>query len=179
MGRQVDVTVTYLRQTARPAFAPQPRPDMQIAILRASNPPVHFYRYLYDLIGRRWNWVSRRMLSDEDLDAIIKNPAVHLYVLYVEGVPAGMAEIDAGDAPVVDIRFFGLAPEFIGRGLSRFFLSNAIDLAWSLRPTEVRIETCTLDHPAALALYQKFGFTVFDQRMGRAELLAGQELCSS
>ena len=78
--------------------------------------------------------------------------------------------IDATEAPMVEIKFFGLAPEFIGKGLSRFFLSNAIDLAWSLNPREVKIETCTLDHPAALALYQKFGFTVFDQRQGRVEL---------
>lgn len=170
MGRKVDVTITYLRQTARPAFAPQPRPNRKLSILRAEKPAVHFYRYLYDLVGGPWNWVSRKRLSDAELAAIVESDAVYLYVLYVDGAPAGMAEIDAGDAPVVYIRFFGLAPEFIGKGLSRYFLSNAIDLAWSHGPTEVRIETCTLDHPAALALYQKFGFTVFDQRPGRVDL---------
>jgi GNAT superfamily N-acetyltransferase len=82
-----------------------------------------------------------------------------------------MAEIDAGRGAICEVRFFGLAPDFIGRGYSRFFLSNVIDLAWSLNPKEVRIETCTLDHPAALALYQKFGFEVFDQRQGRVEIL--------
>ncbi len=171
MGRQIDVTITYLRQTTRPVYAPQPRPVGKIAILRAENPPTHYYRYLYDLIGRRWNWVSRRGVSDTELAAIIKDPAVRLYVLYVDGVPAGMAEIDAVDRLLVEIRFFGLAPEFIGRGLARYFLSNAIDLAWAPGPSEVRIETCTLDHPAALALYQKFGFAVFDQRQGRIDLL--------
>lgn len=171
MGRQIDVTITFLRQRARPAYAPQPRPQGKIAILRAENPPAHFYRYLYDLIGRKWNWMSRRGLSDAELSAIINDPNVRLYVLYVNGVPAGMAEIESTDGAVAEIRFFGLAPEFIGRGLSRFFLSNAIDLAWSLNPTEVRIETCTLDHPAALPLYQKFGFAVFDQRQGRVEAL--------
>ena len=170
MGRKVDVTITHLRQTARPAYAPQPRPNRKLSILRAGKPPLHFYRYLYDLVGGPWHWVSRKRLSDADLAAIIESDAVHLYVLYVDGVPGGMAELDAGEAPVAYIRFFGLAPEFIGQGLSRFFLSNAIDLAWSLGPNEVRIETCTLDHPAALALYQKFGFTVFDQRPGRIEL---------
>lgn len=171
MARRVDVTITYLRQTARPTLPPQPRPNVKLAMLRAENPPVHFYRYLYDLVGRRWNWISRRHLSDADLAAIIQNPAVMVYVLYVEGVPAGMAEIDASEKPNIEIRFFGLAPDFIGRGLSRVFLANAIELAWAQHPKEVRIETCTLDHPAALALYQKFGFAVFDQRQGRVELL--------
>ena len=170
MIRRIDVIITYLRQTVRPAYAPQPRPNRKVSILRAEKPPVHFYRYLYNLVGTPWHWVSRKKLDDAELSAIIGDPAVHLYVLYVDGAPAGMAEIDAADAPVIHIRFFGLAPEFIGQGLSRFFLANAIDLAWSLDPKEVRIETCTLDHPAALALYQKFGFTVFDQRQGRVEL---------
>lgn len=170
MGRSLDVTVTYLHQTARPSFAPQPRPNRKLSILRAEKPPVHYYRYLYDLVGGPWKWVSRKKLSDAELAEIIENRDVHLYVLYVDGVPAGMTEIDATEAPMVEIKFFGLAPEFIGKGLSRFFLSNAIDLAWSLSPKEVKIETCTLDHPAALALYQKFGFTVFDQRQGRVEL---------
>lgn len=171
MARQADVTITYLRQKARPTYATQPRPPGKIAILRAERPPTHFYRYLYDLIGRKWHWTSRRKLTDADLAAIIEDERVHLYVLYVDGVPAGMAEVDATTAQLVEIRFFGLAPDFIGRGLSRFFLANAVDLAWSLNPEEVRIETCTLDHPAALALYQKFGFDVFDQRRGRADLV--------
>ena len=171
MGRQASVTVTYLRQVSRPSLPPQPRPPRKLAILRAEDPPVHFYRYLYDLVGRRWNWVSRRALTDAELALIIGDQAVSLYVLYVDGVPGGMAEIDAAAHPVVDIRFFGLAPDFIGKGLARFFLANAIELAWAAHPREVRIETCSLDHPAALALYQKFGFTVFDQRQARVELL--------
>jgi GNAT superfamily N-acetyltransferase len=170
MSRSVDVTITYLRQTVRPAYAPQPRPNRKLSILRAEKPPVQFYRYLYDLVGGPWKWVSRKKLNDTDLAAIIEDPAVFVYVLYVDGVPAGMTEIDTTEAPIVEIKFFGLAPEFIGQGLSRFFLSNAVDLAWSHNPNEVKIETCTLDHPAALALYQKFGFTVFDQRQGRVEL---------
>jgi len=170
MGRKVDVTITYLRQTARPSYAPQPRPNRKLSILRAEKPPVHFYRYLYDLVGGPWHWISRKRLSDDELAAVIESEAIFLYVLYADGVPAGMAEIDAEEAPIVHIRFFGLAPEFIGKGLSRFFLSNAVDLAWSSGAGEVRIETCTLDHPAALALYQKFGFAVFDQRLGSVEL---------
>ena len=170
MGRAVDVTITYLRQDAHPLVAQQPRPNRKLALLRAERPPVHFYRYLYDLIGGPWHWISRKKLSDAALAEMIGNQAVFIYVLYVDGVPAGMAEIDAAEMPVVEIRFFGLAPDFIGMGLSRFFLANVIELAWSHNPTEVRIETCTLDHPAALALYQKFGFTVFDQRQGRVDI---------
>ncbi len=174
MTKRSDVVITYLRQQQRPRYAPQAKPPGKLSILRAEHPPVHFYRYLYDLVGRPWNWVTRKKLSDADLSAIIHDPRTHLYVLYAGGVPAGMSEIDAMRPPVTEIRFFGLAPDFIGKGYGRYFLSNAIDLAWATSPSEVRIETCTLDHPAALPLYQKFGFTVFDQQKGVIDV-AGAE----
>ncbi|MDZ7627525.1 MAG: GNAT family N-acetyltransferase [Parvularculaceae bacterium] len=161
-----DITITYLRQRERPRYSPQPKPPGKVSILRAENPPIHFYRYLYDLVGRPWHWVTRKKLSDHDLAAIIHDPRDHLYVLYAGGVPAGMGEVDATKSPITDIRFFGLAPDYIGKGFGRYFLANIIDLAWATNPGEVRIETCTLDHPAALPLYQKFGFAVFDQQRG-------------
>lgn len=171
MGRKVDVTITYLEQTARPLLPAPARPVQKVAILRAEDPPVHFYRYLYRLIGDPYHWVSRRRLSDERLAAIIKDPDVYIYVLYVGGVPAGLAELDAHRRGLVELKFFGLTQDYHGTGLGRFFLVNTIDLAWSLGPEAVRLETCTLDHPAALPLYQKLGFTVFDQRQGQVELI--------
>lgn len=170
-GNQVEVTITYMEQRARPVL-----PSIAIsarrktAILRAENPPVHFYRYLYDLVGAPYNWISRRRLSDDDLAAIIQHDDVYLYVLYVDGVPAGMAEVDARSDEMHELKFFGLAPDFIGNGLGRYFLSNVLDLIWSRGPKCVRLETCTLDHPAALPLYQKFGFSVVDRRQGFVEL---------
>ncbi|MBI1365947.1 MAG: GNAT family N-acetyltransferase [Alphaproteobacteria bacterium] len=139
--------------------------------MRAENPPVHFYRYIYRLVGDPYHWVSRRRLTDGELAAILSDPAVYIYVLYLAGAPAGFAEIDFRTGKTAEIKFFGLAPEAIGRGLGRYFLTNAIEMAWDLGPKRVRLETCTLDHPAALPLYQKLGFTVFDQRKGQVELI--------
>ncbi|MEZ5896048.1 MAG: GNAT family N-acetyltransferase [Parvularculaceae bacterium] len=172
MGEKVDVVITYLRQGARPSVPASARPPGKVAILRVENPQVHYYRYLYDLIGRPWNWVSRRNMSNDALAQIIQHDRVYLYVLYVGGAPAGLAEIDGRNGKEAELRFFGLAPEFIGKGYARFFLSNVVELAWMLNPESVALETCTLDHPAALPLYQKFGFTVFDQRKGSIEIIA-------
>ncbi len=169
---KLEVVITYLEQRARPAFAPPPAPRGKVAILRAEDAPSHFYRYLYDLVGAPHNWVSRRTLSDDELEKIIRDDRVYLYVLYVGGVPAGLAEIDGRATPEAELKFFGLAPDYVGRGFGRYFLAHAIDLAWALGPERVKLETCSLDHPAALPLYQKFGFTVFDQRRGLVERLA-------
>jgi GNAT superfamily N-acetyltransferase len=170
LARRVEVTITYLEQRARPVLQTPRRPPLKVAILRAESPPAHFYRYMYGIVGDPYNWVSRKRLSDPELTEIIHDPAVHLYILYAQGAPAGLAEVDARDGKIVDLKFFGLAREFHGRGFGRYFLANVIDLCWSLAPERVRLETCTLDHPAALPLYQKLGFTVFDQRKGEVEL---------
>lgn len=171
MGRRVDVTITYLEQASRPILPTSVRPSGKVAIMRVEHPPVHYYRYLYRLIGDPYHWMSRRKLSDAELAAIIRDPNDHIFVLYVGGAPAGMAEVDARNREAHELKFFGLAPDFLGRGLGRFFLSHVIDLAWSLGPKRLKLETCTLDHPAALPLYQKLGFTVFDQQKGQVELL--------
>jgi GNAT superfamily N-acetyltransferase len=51
----------------------------------------------------------------------------------------------------------------MGQGLGRWFLGAAIAACWATRPQLVTVQTCTLDHPAALPLYQKLGFTPVGQ----------------
>ncbi|MEM9705794.1 MAG: GNAT family N-acetyltransferase [Pseudomonadota bacterium] len=175
MPNSVDVLITYLEQNAQP-FLRHPTTTRKTAIMRAENPPVHFYRYLYNTVGGPHHWVSRKRLSDETLREIIHHPDDYIYVLYCDGAPAGMCEIDARAEDLAEIKFFGLAPEYVGAGLGRFFLTHAIRLAWALEPKRVILETCTLDHPAALPLYQKLGFTVFDQRHGVVSLTDEDEM---
>ena len=170
---RIEVTITYLEQTARPSLPKPPSPARKTALMRADRPPVHFYRYLYDVIGAPYNWISRRKMRDDELMEIIHHDDNHLYVLYVDGAPAGMAEIDARSNDAHELKFFGLVPDFVGGGLGRFFLTNVIDLAWSRSPKKLKLETCTLDHPAALPFYQKLGFTVVDRRTGIVERLPG------
>jgi hypothetical protein len=38
-------------------------------------------------------------------------------------------------------------------------LQRAISYIYSRAPSRIIIQTCTLDHPAALPLYQRYGFT--------------------
>ena len=173
MHKAFDVTITYLEQQQRPTSPPPARPAEKTAVMRAEYPPLHFYRYLFDQVGRPYHWVSRRYMDDEELSAILLNPQVYVYVLYLNGSPCGMAEIDARpeshDPETVEIKFFGLMPEAVGKNLGRWFLHNTVDLAWSFGPSRVVLETCTADHPAALPLYQKMGFTVYAQGTGRIE----------
>jgi GNAT superfamily N-acetyltransferase len=169
----IPTLVTYLQMTAPPAQAPLPAPRADLEVRHARRPTRSFYRYLYDAIGRDWTWVARRLLSDRELDRILADPAVEVNVLWVAGVPAGYAELDRRQALEVELAYFGLLPEFIGRGLGRWLLDWAVHHAWRRRPRRLWVHTCDLDHPRALAVYQNAGFRVYDQRTEQLELPAG------
>lgn len=171
MPKHILTVVTFLEMTARPTMPPPPQPAGKIAMLRAEKPPVHFYRYLYDAIGRAYYWVDRKKLDDLTLDALLKNPAVHLYVLYAEGCPAGMAELDFRNPAAGQLAYFGLVPEYIGRGLSHYFLYQSVLNAWAEPIETLRVNTCTLDHPRALPLYQRVGFVPYTREERYIELL--------
>lgn len=168
--KRVPMTVTFLEMRSRPPALPPPQPKGKIAILRAEKPPVHFYRYLYNTIGEPYLWVDRRKLSDAQIAAIMQDPAVELYVLYCDGCPAGMAELEFREGGTGQVAYFGLMPDFIGRRLGYFFLYHAVSIAWSKPIASLLINTCTLDHPRALPLYQRIGFVPYSREERYIEL---------
>ena len=133
-------------------------------------PTVAFYRFFYDIVGGPWYWSSRKKLSDAEIAAIIHDPQVEMHVLYVEGVPAGFAELDRRTAGEIELVQFGLLPEFIGQGLGKYFLQWTIDKAWSYQPKRLWLHTCTLDHPAALPNYLKAGMVVYEEQTSPREI---------
>jgi GNAT superfamily N-acetyltransferase len=171
-GASVETLVTYLEMRAPPDGPAILPPRAALEIRRAVRPTLSFYRYLYDAVGGDWTWTERRLMSDEALAAIIRDPRVEILVLWVDGVPGGYAELDRRAPPDIELAYFGLIPEFMGQGLGRFLLDHAIRRAWSCEPARLWVHTCDLDHPRALGVYEKSGFRVYDQRMGRATLPA-------
>ncbi len=162
---KLEVFVTYLEMTRPPKTRKLPHRGERLAVMRAEQPTLAYYRFLYNTVGEQWMWYERRALKDKVLIQTINDPKVDINVLYVAGVPAGFAELDARNPEDVELAYFGLMPEFIGRGLGHYFLSWAIDKAWGMRPSRVWVNTCNFDHPAAIAVYQRAGFVPYDQEI--------------
>lgn len=158
----LEVTITWLEMKKRPTRPSFARPK-GVALMRAGDPGVAFYRYLYDRVGADWLWYARRKLDDAALDAIVSDERVDLYVLYRSGAPAGFAELDRRRDGEIELAYFGLVPEAIGRGLGVWLLHEIIDIAWSHEPERLWLNTCTHDHPRALPLYQRAGFVPYRQ----------------
>lgn len=158
-SRKLRTTITYL-EMAQPPSQPAPPDPPGIRIERATGITVAFYRYLYNEVGGPWLWYERRLLDDVALAALLHGPATEVYVAYAKGVPAGFYELDRRHPTDIDLAYFGLLPDFIGRGLGHWFLRHAVDAAWAHRPRLVTVNTNSFDHPRALANYQRAGFAV-------------------
>jgi GNAT superfamily N-acetyltransferase len=61
-------------------------------------------------------------------------------------------------------------PEWTGRKLGPWLLGSAVFEAFSRGAAETTVNTCTLDHPAALPLYQKLGFKPVAQEKRRLNI---------
>jgi len=156
----VEVTITYLEMHARPNY-PRPHQPLghQAALLHAEKPPVWYFLSLYDAVGSQYQWTDKHDETEEDLRAFVQDPDMALYTLLRHGWPAGFFMLDRREAGLCDLAYFGLVPEMLGQGLGKFLLQEAIHTAWDLEETKkVTVNTCTLDHPRALALYQSAGF---------------------
>lgn len=160
MVEKLNARITYLAMTERPKLVTPAPSGIRMAIMRASDMPVHFYRYLYERVGRQHHWMLRRLQTDEEVAAVIHSDKTEIHILYVNGCPAGFVEIDISKLPErAEIVYFGLISDYQGRGLGRFFLSEAVAITWAHGPQKVTISTNSLDSPYALQLYQKIGFT--------------------
>ncbi len=175
IGR-VPSTITWLELLEAPRRPPLPPPLVGTEIVRAHRPTVHFYRYLYDTVGRPWLWNRRRLMDDARLARLIQAPTVDLRVLWVHGVPAGYVELDCAGLPEVNIAFFGLVPEFTGQRLGPYLLDWAIRHGFAKGATRLSLNTCDLDHPKALATYEAAGFRAYDRSQSFETLLDGMTL---
>ena len=159
-GGQLDYVVTFLEMDERPAH-PRPHlpPGPPAALIAAENPPVWYFRGLYDTVGRGYNWADVHAWSQAEIVAYLADPAVTLYTFLRGGWPHGFFVLDAREAGTCNLAYFGLVPEALGQGLGRFLLETAVHLAWDRPGTRhVTVNTCSLDHPRALPLYQRAGF---------------------
>ena len=127
------------------------------------NCPASFWRYLYSEVGREYRWTDRLPWTDAEIRAYLDDPAVSLWLLTVDGAPAGYFELRREADGAVEIVYLGLLKDFTGRGLGGHLLTEAVERAWAAGATRVWLHTCTLDHPAALPNYLARGFHVFKE----------------
>jgi GNAT superfamily N-acetyltransferase len=159
------VTRTYLEMRSPDELIPAPAPRPRPSIARMGECPVPFFRYLYEEVGRAYHWTDRLSWSDETIRAYLATPGVSVWLMSWEEAPAGYFELRRHEDGSVELAYFGLLPDFIGRGWGKHLLTRAVRSAWQLGADRVWLHTCTLDHPAALPNYLKRGFRPVREEM--------------
>jgi len=159
---ELAAVVTFLEMRARPDIIV---PSSPLKLRRLTDPAPDDYRALFRLVGGPWLWFSRLLLDDAALSEIIHDPNVELFLVTDDAAAdSGMIELDFREGSECELAFIGLVPELAGKGHGRWLLAEALDRAWRPGITRVRVHSCTLDHPAALAAYARAGFVA----VGRA-----------
>lgn len=158
------VTIYSLEMTSPEELCPARPPAEEMEIRQARIPCPELNRFLYTAVGGDWFWIDRLVWTYDRWLAWLDRPELETWIGYVQGTPAGYFELErqpaeAGDS--IEIAYFGLLPQFIGRGLGGALLTSAVRRAWEMGASRVWLHTCTLDGPASLANYQARGFRIF------------------
>ncbi|MEM8978973.1 MAG: GNAT family N-acetyltransferase [Pseudomonadota bacterium] len=181
-GSAVEYQVTYLQMDARPSYdyPTQPAHLKGAALQRAEAPPAWYFFNLYDAVGSNYEWVDMHAKSSAEITEWLHAPGMALYTLLGQGWPKGFFLLDGREDTTVDLAYFGLVPEAVGQGFGTWFLRTAILMAWDRPGTQsVTVNTCTLDHPRALAHYQKQGFVPQRQETRTRILTRDQSVAST
>jgi GNAT superfamily N-acetyltransferase len=156
---------TYLEMTDPSALDGAPAPDAGAIVERADDAPPSLWRYLYTEVGRPYHWVDRLAWTDDEVAAYLSDPALELWVLRVNGEAGGYFELLRHADGAVEIAYFGLLPAFVGRGLGKFLLTQAVQRAWARGAARVWLHTSSLDHSSALPNYLARGFSIWKQEI--------------
>lgn len=152
--------VTCLEMKAKPHRALQPFPS-ELRLKRFAAGDLEGHRALFRAVGSDLMWFSRLIMKDQDLAAILANPAIESYALMQGSDTLGMLELNFADMPNCELAFYGLVPEAIGQGFGRVLMDEAIRRAWAKPIERFWVHTCTFDSPLALPFYIRSGFTPY------------------
>ncbi len=165
MGRQIEVTITYLEMTDPSQLIASAAPqesdvDLREALIRC--PELN--RFFYSAVGGDWYWVDQLEWSYQHWADYLERNRIRTWILYHNNTPAGYFELGRSVNGDVEITHIGLLPQFVGQGLGGYLLTEAVRAAWDYDAGRVWLHTCSLDHPAALQNYLSRGFQPFDSQ---------------
>jgi len=169
-SRQVEVVRTYLEVREPFDLKPARSTDPRVKTEQLPDCSASFYRHLYVEVGRNYHWIDRLPWTDEQIAAHLDLPEISLWLMSYDDAPAGYFELRRCEDDSVEIAYFGLLPEFIGRGLGKHLLTCATEQAWAEGARRVWLHTCTLDDRAAMPNYLKRGFRPFKTENYTVEL---------
>ena len=153
------VTVTYLEMKSPGGLRRKAMPD-GARVEMVPQPTPEWNREFYVEVGGEYAWTDRLPWNRERWLEYLEQPGVETWILTFNGQRAGYFELAPQPDGSIDLAYFGLLRDFTGQGLGGALLTFATERAWQKGACTVTVNTCTLDHPAALQHYLARGFQI-------------------
>jgi GNAT superfamily N-acetyltransferase len=157
------VRTTYLEMTSPSDLRPPETQVDGITVSPVSIPCPELNRFLYEVVGRDWHWTYRLPWSPQRWKAYVARNELSTWLGIREGMTVGYFELEMQDGGSIEIKIFGLVPQYVGKGLGGMLLTKAIRTAWDAGASRVWVHTCTLDAPAALPNYLARGLRIYKE----------------
>ena len=122
-------------------------------------------KFLYKQIGKKYNWVDRLEWTDDIWINYVSNKNLFTFILKKKDDLVGYSElIIHKDKKEIEIAYFGILEEYLGKKLGGYLLSEALKKSFSLHGVKrVWCHTCSLDHKHALPNYLSRGMKIFKE----------------
>lgn len=114
-------------------------------------------------VGLPYAWGERLRWANKEWHAYLTNNDVYFYLGFANNSLIGYFEIHKHNNTDVEIKYFGLLPNYIGQGLGGAFLSHAVNQAYKLKAEKVWLHTCEFDGEMAIKNYEARGFKKVDE----------------
>ncbi len=154
------VTTYYLEMSDPSQLKPAVCDDPCFRVEEVSGDRWQINKSLYEIVGKDWKWIDKLPWTNQQWRDYAGSCAIRTFIAYYQTDICGYFELSTHDNEV-EIIYFGLVPDFVGRKLGAPLLTRALNEAWQMKPKRVWVHTCTLDHPAAMKNYEDRGMTLY------------------
>lgn len=118
-------------------------------------------------VGAAYGWRSSTRSEQQWEELAAAHPRCQYWLIELAGETAGVVALEPQPGGDVEVRTFGLLPEYVGRGLGGHALTLALEQAWGTELPQAQavrrvwLHTDSEDHPSALVNYRRRGLRVY------------------
>jgi ribosomal protein S18 acetylase RimI-like enzyme len=157
---QLNVKTIYLELTRTDRFYPADNYRERVSVREIEN-DAYMNFMLFAGVGLPWRWYSRLDWTIEEWENYFSGSRIKTFLAFENNSVIGYYELEYCENMEVEIKFLGLLPRFIGRGLGGILLSHAVSSAMDKNIERVWLHTCSIDSGSALDNYLARGFKIF------------------
>ena len=161
----------YLEIKSLDELLGEKKPNDNYSLEQVSSNDFQLNKFFYNQIGKNHQWVDRLAWTNKNWTEYVSSPNVFTFILKKNGDIAGFFElIYHKNKSEIEIAYFGLLKEYMGKKLGGYMLSEAIKTSFLYNIKRVWVHTCSLDHQNALKNYLARGMTIFKSEVIKREI---------